>query len=51
MTETDIALVRAHDALAFLGRVKMLGWDGPLDSFTVAVAIAAAEVWASHACE
>jgi hypothetical protein len=36
-------LVRAHDALTFLGAVKML----ELSSFELSVAISAAEVWAS----
>lgn len=39
----DEALVRAHDALAFLGAVKML----ELSAFELSIAIGAAEVWAS----
>ena len=39
----DEPLVRAHDALVFLGAVKML----PLSSFEMSIAIGAAETWAS----
>jgi hypothetical protein len=39
----DAALVRAHEALAFLGAAKML----ELSAFELSVAISAAEVWAS----
>ena len=39
----DEALVRAHDALAFLGAVKML----ELSAFEMSIAIGAAEIWAS----